>query len=105
MEKALTHRRDLNLGLHLILCLPAVCVWLSATYFAFKWFSHMLRGTISYSNSTAAVLVPLLSSMALVGALGSCIVVVMTCFGKIKLRWQILIFLAGLILLWSIAGN
>ncbi len=105
MERALTHKQDMNIGLRLILCLPAVCVWLAAAYFAFKWFSHMVRGTITYGNGTAAILVPLLSSLAFVGALGSLIAVVMTCFGKMKLRWQTLIFCAGLIFLLSIAGD
>lgn len=105
MERALTHKQDMNIGLRLILCLPAVCVWLSATYFAFKWFSHMVRGTITYGSEAAAILVPMLSSLAFVGVVGSIVAVVMTCFGKMKLRWQGIIFCAGLIFLWSIAGN
>jgi hypothetical protein len=50
-------------------------------------------------------MVPLLSSLALVGALASLVVLTMTCFGKVKLHWQILLFIAGLILLFSIAGD
>ena len=106
MERTLTHRQgNMNTGLRFVLCLPSVCVWLIAASFAFKWFSHMARGTITYGNERAAVMVPLLSSLALVGALTSLVVLAMTCFGKIKLRWQILIFCAGLILLLSIAGD
>ncbi|MHC4112247.1 MAG: hypothetical protein ACYSUY_14335 [Planctomycetota bacterium] len=106
METTLVHKKgDMNTGLRLILCLPAVCVWLAAAYFAFKWFGHMARGTITYGDGAAAILVPALSSLALVGALGSFVAFGMTCFGKLKLRWQTLIFCAGLILLWSIAGN
>ena len=106
MEKALTHKQgDMNIGLRVILCLPGVCVWLSAAYFALKWFSHMARGTITYGNEAAAILLPILSSLAFVGVFGSLAAVVMSCFGKMKLRWQGIIFCAGLIVLWSIAGN
>jgi hypothetical protein len=94
-----------NTGLRLVLCLPAVCVWLATAYFALKWFGHMTRGTITYANAASAILVPVLSGLAFVGALGSLVVAAMTFFGRMKLRWQILIFCAGLILLWSIAGN
>ena len=96
---------DMNTGLRLVLCLPAVCVWMAATYFALKWFGHMARGTITYGNGAAAILLPILSGLAFVGALGSLFTVAMTCFGKMKLRWQSVLFCAGLILLWSIAGN
>lgn len=106
METTIAHKQGgMNTGLRLILCLPAVCVWSAAAYFAFKWFGHMAGGTITYANTAAAILVPALSSLAFVGALGSFVAVVMTCFGKMKLRWQGMIFCAGLILLWSIAGN
>ncbi len=106
METTIANKQgDMNTGLRLILCLPAVCVWLAGAYFALKWFGHMARGTITYGNGAAAILVPVLSSLAFVGALGSFVAVGMTCFVKMKLRWQTLIFCAGLILLWSIAGN
>jgi len=106
MGKTLTHKQsDMNIGLRLILCLPSVFVWLAAASFAFKWFGHMARGTITYGNERAAIMVPLLSSLALVGALGSLVALGMTCFGKMKLRWQGVLFCAGLILLWSIAGD
>ena len=106
MEKTLAHKPgDLNMGLRFVLCLPAVCVWLAAAYFAFKWFGHMVRGTITSGDGAAAILVPVLSSLAFVGALGSFVAVGLTCFGKMKLRWQTLIFCAGSILLWSIAGD
>ncbi len=106
METTIANKQgDMNTGLRLILCLPAVCVWMAAAYFAFKWFGHMARGTITYGNGATAILVPLLSSLAFVGALGSLVAVGMTFLGKMKLRWQGIIFCAGLILLWSIAGN
>ena len=106
METTIANKKgDMNTGLRLIFCLPAVCVWMAAAYFAFKWFGHMARGTITYGDGVAAIMVPLLSSLAFVGALGSFVAVGLTCFGKMKLRWQTLIFCAGLILLWSIAGN
>ena len=106
MENTLAHKLgDMNIGLRLILCLPSVFVWLAAACFAFKWFGHMARGTITYGNERAAIMVPLLSSMALVGALGSLVAVAMTCFGKMKLRWQGIIFFAGLLFLLSIAGD
>jgi hypothetical protein len=88
METTIANKQgDMNTGLRLILCLPAVCVWSAVAYFAFKWFGHMARGTITYANATAAILVPVLSSLALVGALGSFVAFGMTCFGKLKLRW------------------
>ena len=106
MEHTLAHKQTgMNIGLRLILCLPAVFVWLAAASFAFKWFGHIARGTITYGNQRAAVMVPLLSGLALVGALGSLVVLVLTCFGRMKLRWQGIIFLAGLLLLLSIAGD
>ena len=106
MGETLAHKQgDMNIGLRFILCLPAVCVWLCAAYFALKWFGHMARGTITYGNEVAAILLPILSSLAFVGVLGSFVAVVMTCFSKMKLRWQGIIFCAGLIFLWSIAGN
>ena len=106
MDHTLTHKRfDMNEGFRVVLCLPGVCVWLAAASFALKWFDHIARGTITYGNERAAVIVPLLSGLALVGALGCLVVLAMTCFGKIKLRWQPLIFCAGLIFLWLIAGN
>jgi len=106
MDHSLAHKRcDMNKGFRFILCLPGVCVWLTAAYFALKWFGHIARGTITYGNERAAIMVPLLSGLALVGALGCFVAVAMTCFGKMKLRWQILIFCAGLILLFLIAGD
>jgi len=106
METTIANKQgDMNIGLRLILCLPAVCVWLTAACFALKWFGHMARGTITYGNERAAIMVPLLSGLALVGALGSLVALAMTCFAKMKLRWQTLIFFAGLILLLSIAGD
>ena len=102
----LAHKQgDMNIGLRLVFCLPVVCVWLYAAYFALKWFGHMARGTITYGNEATAILLPVLSSLALVGALGSFITVVMTCFGRMKLRWQIIVFFMGLLLLWMIAGD
>jgi Co/Zn/Cd efflux system component len=106
MEQSLTQKQgNMNIGLRFILCIPAACVWLAAAYFAFKWFGHMARGTITYGNERAAVMVPFLSGLALVGAVVSLVAVAMTCLGKMKLRWQGILFCAGLILLWSIAGD
>ena len=93
MEPTLAQKKgEMNIGLRLILCLPSVFVWLAAACFALKWFGHIARGTITYGNERAAVMVPLLSGLALVGALGSLVALAMTCFGRMKLRWQILIF-------------
>jgi hypothetical protein len=106
MDHTLAHKRcDMNKGFRFVLCLPGVCVWLAAACFALKWFGHIARGTITYGNERAAVMVPLLSGLALVGALGSFVAVAMTCLGIIKLRWQILVFCAGLILLFLISGD
>ena len=106
MDHTLAHKKcDMNKGFRFVSCLPGVFVWLAAACFALKWFGHMARGTITYGNERAAIMVPLLSGLALVGALGSLFVLAMTCFGKIKLRWQILVFCAGLILLFLIAGD
>jgi len=106
MEHTLEQKKgDINVGLRIILCLPSICVWLAAASFAFKWFGHIARGTITYGNERAAIMVPLLSGLAVVGAMSSLVAVAITCLGRIKLRWQILIFCAGLILLLSIAGD
>ena len=106
MEQTLEHKQgDMNTGLRIILCLPGVCVWLFAAYFAFKWFSHIARGTITYGNEVTAILLPILSVLAFLGFLGSLAAAVMTCFGKMKLRSQGIIFCAGLIVLWLIAGD
>lgn len=106
METTIANKQgDMNTGLRLIFCLPAVCVWLAAASFALKWFGHIARGTITYGNERAAVIVPFLSGLVLVGALVSLVAVAMTFFGRMKLRWQGVLFCAGLILLWSIAGN
>ena len=106
MEQALEHKKcDMNKGFLFVLCLPGVCVWLAAASFALKWFGHIARGTITYGNERAAIMVPLLSGFALLGAMGCLVAVVMTCLGIIKMRWQTLIFFAGLLLLLSIAGD
>ena len=106
MEYSLAHKRyDMKMGLRFILCLPAVFVWLAAASFAVKWFGHIARGTITYGNERATVMVPLLSGLAVVGAMGCLVAVAMTCLGIIKLRWQTLVFCAGLLLLLSIAGD
>ena len=98
-------KSQMSIGLRFILCLPAVCVWLCTAYFGLKWFRHIAGGTITYGSEAAAILLPILSSLAFVGVLGSFVAVVLTCFGRMKLRWQSIIFCAGLICLWSIAGN
>ena len=96
---------NMNKWLRAILCLPGVCVWLCAADFAFKWFGHIARGTISYGSETAAILLPILSIAALAGAIGSIAAIAMTFSGKMNLRWQGVILCAGLIVLWSIAGD
>ena len=65
----------------------------------------MARGTITYADNAAAVLLPTLSTLAFLGALGSFVALLVTCFGRMKLRWQSIIFCAGLLLLWAIAGD
>jgi len=106
MEKTLAQKQaGMSTLLRFILCLPAVCVWLCAAYFALKWFGYMARGAITYANQLSAILLVALSILAFVGVLGSSVAVVMTCLGKMKLRWQGIIFCAGLIVLWSIAGD
>ncbi len=106
MDHTLAYKRcGMNKGFRFVLCLPGVCVWLAAASFALKWFGHIARGTITYGNERAAIMVPLLSGLALVGALGCLVALAMTCLGIIKLRWQILVFCAGLILLLLIAGD
>jgi Co/Zn/Cd efflux system component len=106
MGHTLAHKRcGMNKGFRVVLCLPGVCVWLAAASFALKWFGHMARGTITYGNERAAIMVPLLSGLALVGALVCLVALAMTCLGRIKLRWQILVFCAGLTLLFLIVGD
>ena len=106
MDHALAYKRSgMNKGFRFVFCLPGVCVWLAAASFALKWFGHMARGTITYGNERAAIMVPLLIGLALAGALACLVALATTCLGRIKLRWQILVFCAGLILLLLIAGD
>ena len=106
MDHTLAYKRyDMKKGFRFVLCLPVVCVWLAAASFALKWFGNMARGTITYTSEGAAVIVPLLSGLTLFGALCCLVSLVVTCLGKMKLRWQILVFCAGLIFLWLIVGN
>jgi len=50
---------NMNIGSQLIFCLPTVCVWLCAAYFALKWFGHMAKGTITYGTGATAILLPI----------------------------------------------
>ncbi len=88
-----------------IIGIGSVCIWLYASFFALKWFGHMANGTISYSGITAAVAVPLLSGLALLGAVASVILLILTTYGKVKPFWQAVMLFFGIVLCLLIQGD
>ncbi len=88
-----------------IIGITSVCIWLYAAYFALKWFGHMANGTITYNGSTAAVVVPVLSGLALLGAVGSLVLLIMTRYGKVKPSWQPVMLLLGIVMCLLIQGH
>ncbi len=88
-----------------IIGIASVCIWTYAAYFALKWFGHMANGTITYNGRTAAVVVPVLSGLALLGAVGSVILLIMTRFGKVKPFWQPVMLFLGIVMCLLIQGH
>jgi len=88
-----------------IIGIASVCIWLYAAYFALKWFGHMANGTITYNDRTAAVVVPVLSGLALLGAVGSLILLIMTRYGKVKPFWQPVMLFLGIVICLLIQGH
>jgi len=88
-----------------IIGIASVCIWLYAAYFALKWFGHMANGTITYNGRTAAVVVPVLSGLALLGAVSSVTLLIMTRFGKVRTFWQTVLLFLGIILSLLIQGH
>ena len=88
-----------------IIGITSVCIWLYAAYFALKWFGHMVNGTITYNDKTAAVVVPVLSGLALLGAVGSLILLIMTRYGKVKPFWQTMMLFLGIVISLFIQGH
>ncbi len=88
-----------------IIGIASVCIWLYAAYFALKWFGHMANGTITYNDSTTAVVVPVLSGLAILGAVGSLILLIMTRYGKVKPFWQPVMLFLGIVMCLLIQGH
>jgi hypothetical protein len=89
----------------MIIGIGSVCIWLYASFFALKWFGHIADGTITYSGMTAAVAVPLLSGLALLGAVASVILLILTTYGKVKPFWQPVMLFLGILLWLLIQGD
>ena len=88
-----------------IIGITSVCIWLYAAYFALKWFGHMANGTITFNGRTAAVVVPVLSGLALLGAVGSVTLLIMTRFAKVKPFWQTMMLVLGIVMCLLIQGH
>ena len=88
-----------------IIGITSVCIWPYAAYFALKWFGHMANGTITFNGRTAAVVVPVLSGLALLGAVGSVILLIMTRYGKVKPFWQQVMLVLGIVICLLIQGH
>jgi len=91
--------------LRTIIGIVSVCIWMYAAYFALKWFGHMANGTISYNGRTSAVLVPALSGLVLLGAVGSVILFIMTRYGKIRPFWTTGMLVLGILFWFFIRGD
>ncbi len=65
----------------------------------------MANGTITYNGSTAAVVVPVLSGLALLGAVGSLVLLIMIRYGKVKPFWQPVMLLLGIVICLLIQGH
>jgi hypothetical protein len=92
-------------ALHTITGIASVCIWMYASYFALKWFSHMADGTISYNGRVAAVVVPALSGLVLLGAVCSVILFIMTRYGKIRQFWMPVMMFLGILFCLLIQGD
>ena len=92
-------------ALSTIIGIPSVCIWMYAGYFALKWFGHMGDGTISYNGRVAAVVVPALSGLVLLGAVCSVILFIMTRYGKIRPFWTTVMMFLGIFMWFLIKGD
>ena len=88
-----------------IIDIASVCIWMYAGYFALKWFGHMADGTISYNGRVAAVVVPALSGLVLLGAVCSVILFIMIRYGKIRPFWTKVMLVLGILMWFLIKGN
>jgi hypothetical protein len=91
--------------LRTIIGIASVCIWIYAAYFALKWFGHMADGTISYNGRASAVVVPALSGLILLGAVGSVILFIMTRYGKIRSFWTTVMLVLGAFFWLLIQGD
>ncbi len=92
-------------ALRTIIGISSVCIWMYAGYFALKWFGHMAEGTISYNGRAAAVVVPALSGLVLLGAACSVILFIMTRYGKIRPFWMTVMMFLGIFFCLLIPGG
>jgi len=60
---------------------------------------------MTYNGRTAAVAVPVLSGLALLGAVGSLILLIMTRYGKVKPFWQTMMLVLGIVICMLIQGH
>jgi hypothetical protein len=92
-------------SLRTIIDIASVCIWMYAGYFALKWIGHMWDGTISYNGRVAAVVVPTLSGLILLGAVCSVILLIMTRCGKIRPFWTTVMMFLGMVMWFLIKGD
>ena len=92
-------------ALRTIIGIVSVCIWMYGAYFALKWFGHMGDGTISYNGRVAAVVVPALSGLVLLGAVCSVILLVMTRYGKTRPFWTTIMMFLGILFCFLIQGD
>ena len=88
-----------------IVGIVSVCIWLYAAYFALKWLSHMANDTISYNSRIAAISLPILSILVLLGTIGCIVLLIMIRCGKVRPFWQKVMLALGIIFLLLINGG
>jgi hypothetical protein len=70
-----------------------------------KWIGHAASGTISYNSRTAAIAVPVLSGLVLLGAAVSVILFILAKYGKVRWFWQTVMLILGMVFLLLIQGH
>ena len=83
----------------------SILPWIVACVFALKWFEHMASGTISYGSELDGTVLHGLCVIAFVGFALTMALAVMSFKWNIKIKWQAILFIAGLLSFWSIVGN
>ena len=82
-----------------------VMTWGLAAIFACKWYAHMANGSITFNNSYGYAVLVILGAFAVIGAIFSVFLTVLSCRDKISIRLQIPVLLTGMLTLWAICGN